>query len=153
LARSLRITLLPLPPRSPELNPVENVWQFMRQNWLSNRVFDYYEDIVAHCCEAWTKLTNQPLAHQLFRPPGLGASGSDQCRLVSRIRAEIGGDADPAARRPMPEIAWLDRRGSRHVFGSRARGSEHDDRSSRIATERRHLARKEPKLGGPRRYA
>ena len=33
------ITLLPLPPRSPELNPVENVWQFMRDNWLSNRVF------------------------------------------------------------------------------------------------------------------
>jgi hypothetical protein len=46
------ITLLPLPPRSPELNPVENVWQFMRQNWLSNRVFDSYDDIVAHCCEA-----------------------------------------------------------------------------------------------------
>ncbi len=33
------ITLLPLPPRSPELNPVENIWQFMRENWLSNRIF------------------------------------------------------------------------------------------------------------------
>jgi hypothetical protein len=54
------ITLLPLPPRSPELNPVENVWQFMRQNWLSNRVFTGYDDIVAHCCEAWTMLTDQP---------------------------------------------------------------------------------------------
>ena len=32
------ITLLPLPPRAPELNPVENIWQFMRDNWLSNRV-------------------------------------------------------------------------------------------------------------------
>ena len=31
------ITVLALPPRSPELNPVENVWQFMRDNWLSNR--------------------------------------------------------------------------------------------------------------------
>ena len=30
------ITLMPLPPRCPELNPVENVWQFMRDNWLSN---------------------------------------------------------------------------------------------------------------------
>jgi transposase len=30
---------MPLPPKSPELNPVENVWQFMRNNWLSNRVF------------------------------------------------------------------------------------------------------------------
>ena len=54
------ITLLPLPPRSPELNPVENVWQFMRQNWLSNRVFTSYDDIVAHCCESWNKLINQP---------------------------------------------------------------------------------------------
>jgi transposase len=54
------ITLLPLPPRSPELNPVENIWQFMRENWLSNRVFKSYNDIVAHCCEAWNKLVEQP---------------------------------------------------------------------------------------------
>ena len=54
------ITLLPLPPRSPELNPVENVWQFMRDNWLSNRVFKSYDDIVAHCCESWNKLIDQP---------------------------------------------------------------------------------------------
>ena len=40
------ITVLALPPRSPELNPVENVWQFMRDNWLSNRIFKSYEDIV-----------------------------------------------------------------------------------------------------------
>jgi hypothetical protein len=33
------ITLLPLPPKSPELNPVENIWQFMRDNWLSTRIF------------------------------------------------------------------------------------------------------------------
>ncbi|WP_291056687.1 IS630 family transposase, partial [Hyphomonas sp.] len=44
------ITLLPLPPRCPELNPVENVWQFMRDNWLSNRIFKSYDDIVDHCC-------------------------------------------------------------------------------------------------------
>ena len=54
------ITLMPLPPRSPELNPVENVWQYLRQNWLSNRVFSGYEDIVAHCCEAWRELTERP---------------------------------------------------------------------------------------------
>jgi transposase len=54
------ITLLPLPPRSPELNPVENIWQFMRDNWLSNRVFKSYEDIVALCCEAWNKLIDRP---------------------------------------------------------------------------------------------
>jgi transposase len=32
------ITILPLPPKSPELNPVENIWHFMRNNWLSNRL-------------------------------------------------------------------------------------------------------------------
>ena len=32
------ISLLPLPPKSPELDPTENVWQYMRDNWLSNRV-------------------------------------------------------------------------------------------------------------------
>jgi len=54
------ITIVPLPPRSPELNPVENVWQYMRENWLSNRVFASYDDIVAHCCDAWNKLVDRP---------------------------------------------------------------------------------------------
>ena len=54
------ITILPLPPRSPDLNPVENIWQFMRDNWLSNRVFKGYDDIVAHCCAAWNNLVDQP---------------------------------------------------------------------------------------------
>jgi DDE superfamily endonuclease len=54
------ITILPLPSKSPELNPVENVWQFMRDNWLSNRIFQSYDDLVDHCCTAWNKLTDQP---------------------------------------------------------------------------------------------
>ncbi len=54
------ITLMPLPPRSPELNPVENIWQFMRENWLSNHIFQSYDDIVALCCEAWNKLIERP---------------------------------------------------------------------------------------------
>jgi transposase len=54
------ITLMPLPPKSPELNPVENIWQFIRGNWLSNRVFSSYDDIVDHCCYAWNKLIDQP---------------------------------------------------------------------------------------------
>ena len=54
------ITLLHLPPRAPELNPVENVWQFMRANWLSNRVFKSDDQIVALCCEAWNRLIDQP---------------------------------------------------------------------------------------------
>ena len=54
------ITLLPLPARSPELNPVENLWQFMRDNWLGNRIFQSYTDILDHSCEAWNKLIAQP---------------------------------------------------------------------------------------------
>ena len=49
-----------LPPKSPELNPVENIWWFMRENWMSNRVFTSYKDILDHCCEAWSKLTDRP---------------------------------------------------------------------------------------------
>ncbi|MHC2543281.1 hypothetical protein ACVINY_003993 [Sinorhizobium meliloti] len=39
------ISILPLPPKSPELNPVENLWLFMRENWLSNRIFKSYDGI------------------------------------------------------------------------------------------------------------
>ena len=54
------LTLLPLPPRAPELNPVENVWRYLRENWLSNRIFRSYDDILDHCCHAWSRLTAQP---------------------------------------------------------------------------------------------
>ena len=54
------ITLVPLPAKAPELNPVENIWQYMTDNWISNRVFTSYTDILDHCCDAWNKLTNQP---------------------------------------------------------------------------------------------
>ena len=32
------ISIVALPAKCPELNPVGNIWQFMRDNWLSNRV-------------------------------------------------------------------------------------------------------------------
>jgi hypothetical protein len=54
------ITLLPLPSRSPELNPVENVWQYLRQNQLSLRVWPDYDAIVATCCQAWNALMAMP---------------------------------------------------------------------------------------------
>ena len=44
----------------PELNSQENIWQFMRQNWLSNRIFKSFDDIVDHCCYAWNTLIDQP---------------------------------------------------------------------------------------------
>ena len=39
---------------------IENIWQFLRENWLSSRVFASYRDIVDHCCDAWNRLTDQP---------------------------------------------------------------------------------------------
>ena len=54
------ISLMPLPPKSPELNPVENICQYLRQNWLSNRIFDSYEATVDASCQAWNNLTHGP---------------------------------------------------------------------------------------------
>jgi transposase len=54
------ITIVPLPAKCPELNPQENVWQFLRDNWLSNRVFKSYIDIVDPCCWVWNRFIDQP---------------------------------------------------------------------------------------------
>jgi DDE superfamily endonuclease len=54
------VSLLPLPRYSPELNPVENVWGYPRQSWLSHRVWDGYDAIVAACCDAWNALMRMP---------------------------------------------------------------------------------------------
>ena len=54
------ITLLHLPPYSPELNPVENVWAYLRSNTLSNRIYESYDAIVDACCNAWNWFANQP---------------------------------------------------------------------------------------------
>ena len=50
------ISIVAIPSKSPELNPQESIWQFMRDNWLSNRVFETYDEILDHCCDAWKKL-------------------------------------------------------------------------------------------------
>ena len=54
------ITPIFLPSRAPELNPVENVWQFLRSNWLSNLVFDTYDEIIDAACDAWRNLKADP---------------------------------------------------------------------------------------------
>jgi hypothetical protein len=43
-----------------ELNGQENIWKFMRQNWLSNRIFKSFDDNVDHCCYAWNTLIDLP---------------------------------------------------------------------------------------------
>lgn len=54
------ITIVTLPPYAPELNPVENIWAYLRANRLAISVFDKYDDIVARCCDAWNFFANDP---------------------------------------------------------------------------------------------
>jgi hypothetical protein len=62
-ARALRvpasITLLPLPSASPELNPVERVWLYLREQYLSHRVLDNYEAVLEAVCRAWNRLLDE----------------------------------------------------------------------------------------------
>ncbi|MBB1420189.1 IS630 family transposase [Pseudoalteromonas sp. SG44-1] len=54
------VTLIKLPPYSPELNPIEQVWSWIRQHCLSNRVFSGYEEIVEQVSQAWNKFISVP---------------------------------------------------------------------------------------------
>ena len=47
------VTPVPLPAYSPELNPVERVWLYLRERFLSHRLLDNYDAIVEACCKAW----------------------------------------------------------------------------------------------------
>jgi transposase len=51
------ITLVPPPPYSPDLNPVERVWLYLRERYHSHRLLVDYEAVVDACCAAWNKLT------------------------------------------------------------------------------------------------
>ena len=50
------ITLVPLPPYSPELNPVERVWLYLKERFLSHRLLGDYQDIADAACRAWNRL-------------------------------------------------------------------------------------------------
>ena len=54
------ITLVRLPPYAPELNPIENVWEYLRGNKLAITVFDDYDDIVDKACGAWNFFEQDP---------------------------------------------------------------------------------------------
>ena len=51
------ITLVPLPPYSPELNPVERLWLYLKERFLSQRLHEDYDAIVDAACVAWNRLT------------------------------------------------------------------------------------------------
>jgi hypothetical protein len=54
------ITLVRLPSYSPELNAIEKLWQFMRENILSHRLFDSLDHIIDVCCDAWNRIRAEP---------------------------------------------------------------------------------------------
>lgn len=54
------ITLLKLPAYAPELNPMENVWAYLRSNKLAITVFDSYQNILDKCADAWNFFANDP---------------------------------------------------------------------------------------------
>jgi hypothetical protein len=54
------VTLLRLPPYAPELNPIENVWEYLRGNKLAITVFESYDDIVDKSCAAWRFFADDP---------------------------------------------------------------------------------------------
>ena len=66
--------LLTLPPYSPDLNPVENVWACLRANKLAITVSDTYDDIVDTCCNALNFFAKNPMAI---------------ASITSRTRAEV----------------------------------------------------------------
>jgi transposase len=60
LAIPASVTLVPLPPYSPELNPVERVWLYLRERFLSHRVLANYTALLEAACSAWNALTAEP---------------------------------------------------------------------------------------------
>ena len=53
------VTLVPLPPYSPELNPVERVWLYLRERFLSHRVLADYAAVLDAACDAWNALAGE----------------------------------------------------------------------------------------------
>jgi hypothetical protein len=80
-----------VPSRAPELNLVENVCQYLRQNWISNTVFKNSDAIVEAACDAWRKPTALPETITIHRNAGLGRRRS--VVMTFGIVAPISGEA------------------------------------------------------------
>ncbi len=68
----LTVNNAPSKPGIKHLNPVENIWQFMRDNWLSNRVFTSYDKIVEPLLRGLEQTRRSAVAHHDHRPPQMG---------------------------------------------------------------------------------
>jgi hypothetical protein len=60
LAVPPNVTLVPLPPHSPELDPVGRVWLYLRERFLSWRAFADCRAVVDACCAAWNRPVAEP---------------------------------------------------------------------------------------------
>ncbi len=59
LAVPRNITLVQIPPYSPQLDPMERVWLYLRERFLSLRVLEGYDAIVDACCVAWNAIADE----------------------------------------------------------------------------------------------
>jgi transposase len=62
------VSLLTLPAYSPELNPIERIWLYLRERHLSHRLLNSYEAIVDACCRAWNELTAERIKSLTSHP-------------------------------------------------------------------------------------
>ena len=85
------ITLLPLPAYSPELNPVERVWLYLRERFLSHRVLDGYTAVLDAACRAWNALAAEP-----GRLASLTAYPRGNARDQPAISAAMNASSQPA---------------------------------------------------------
>ena len=60
--------MVPLPPYAPELNPVERVWLYLRERFLSHRLLDNTDAIVEACCASWNRPTPERLRSLCSHP-------------------------------------------------------------------------------------
>jgi hypothetical protein len=90
------ITLIPLPPYTPELNPVENIWQYLRGNKLSLNVWQTYDEIMKTCCDAWKFFINGNCPGTLLACPG--SPQKCCCRRLCDRKTRIYGVRAPTGR-------------------------------------------------------
>ena len=83
------LSLLTLPPYSPELNPVENVLAYLRANKLAITVFESYDDIVDACCNARNFFANDPVAiASITSHHGIGKRSVDRAVGITWVNSQ-----------------------------------------------------------------
>ena len=64
------ITIVPLPAYSPELNPVENLWHYLRSHYWANRIYDDDDDLRLAAINGWQNAAlNSEIIKSVCRVP------------------------------------------------------------------------------------